>query len=167
MPVTTLGPGTPEVIPVTPTTVRALTDALPPTMTDGREDGGWSARDIVAHLLDRWDTQAERISRILDESHPLIVDEDEVAGLEASGYRLRPIEWLLDEFSHKRGEWGPTLRSIGDQDLARTAQHSVAGAFTLAEMLNHVAYHDLMHIEQIAATLARVPNAGRGVFGVF
>lgn len=167
MTLTTLEPGTVEVITVAPNALRALTDALPQRMMDAHEDGDWSARDIVAHLLDRWDTQAERIRRILDESHPLIMDEDEVAGLEASGYRTRPIEWLLDEFSDKRGEWGPTLRSIGDKDLARTAQHSVAGKFTLAEMLNHVAYHDLTHIEQIARTLARVPNAGRGVFGVF
>jgi hypothetical protein len=53
MPLTALEPGTLEVITVTPTTVRALTDALPLTMTDAHEDGGWSARDIVAHLLDR------------------------------------------------------------------------------------------------------------------
>jgi hypothetical protein len=108
-----------------------------------------------------------RIKRILDEAHPLIMDEDEAAGLQASGYRERPFEWLLDEFSCRRGEFEKTIWSIREEDLARTAQHSVAGSFTLAELLNHVAYHDLTRIEQIAATLARVPNAGRGAFGVF
>ena len=166
MPIT-LEPGTLEVITTTPTAVRALTDALPDAMVDARSGDGWSAREIVAHLLDRWNTQMERTRRILNESDPLILDEDETASLEVSGYRERPMMWLLDEFSRARGGFEQTIWSIRDEDLARTARHSVAGPFTLADMLNHVAYHDLLHVQQIAGTLALVPNAGRGASGMF
>ena len=60
-----------------------------------------------------------------------------------------------------------TFLGLTAADLARTGRHSAAGPITMAEMLNHVAYHDLLHVQQIAATLARVPNAGRGAFGMF
>ena len=163
----TLEPGTLEVIASTPSALRALTASLPEVTVEARDGEGWSAHDVVAHLLDRWGTQMGRVHKMLAEKHPTILDEDEVAGLEASGLRLRPLASLLDEFELARSVETAMLRGLSASDLARTGQHSVAGPFTIAEMLNHTAYHDLLHIQQIAATLALVPNAGRGAFGVF
>lgn len=164
---TTLEPGTFEVIAGTASVLRALTASLPEVMVDAREGEGWSARDIVAHLLDRWPSQRGRVRLMLTEAHPTLHDEDEVAGLEASGLRQRPLAWLLDEFERARAAEEATLRALTASDLARPGQHSVAGPITIAELLNHVAYHDLLHVQQIAGTLARVPNAGRGAFGMF
>jgi hypothetical protein len=163
----TLEPGTLEVITGTPAVLRALTASLPEAATDARDGEAWSTCDIVAHLLDRWRSQSGRLRRMLAEDNPVILDEDEVAGLEASGLRQRPIAWLLDEFERARATEAPILARLSAADLARPGQHSVAGPITIAELLNHVAYHDLLHIEQIAATLALVPNAGRGPFGMF
>lgn len=166
MPVT-LEPGTLEVIASTPTVLRALTATLPEAIVEACEDDGWSARDVVAHLLDRWPSQRDRVEKMLAEANPVILDEDEVAGLEGSGLRQRPLAWLLGEFERTRAAEADAFRGLTTSDLARTGQHSVAGPITVAELLNHVAYHDLLHVQQIAATLARVPNAGRGAFGVF
>ncbi len=74
---------------------------------------------------------------------------------------------LLDEFERARAAEAATFRGLSASDLARTGRHSVAGPITIAELLNHVAYHDLLHVQQIAGTLALVPNAGRGAFGMF
>ncbi len=164
---TTLEPGTLEVIASTPSVLRALTATLPEFATDERDGEAWSARDVVAHLLDRWPSQRDRVQKMLAEAHPTILDEDEVAGLEASGLRQRPLVWLLDEFERVRAAEAATFRALSVVDLARTGQHSAAGPITVAELLNHVAYHDLLHVQQIAATLALVPNAGRGGFGMF
>lgn len=163
----TLEPGTLEVIASTPSVLRALTASLPAAAIDARDGEGWSARDVVGHLLDRWPSQRGRVQKMLAEAHPVILDEDEVAGLEASGLRQRPLAWLLDEFERARAAEAATFRALTASDLARTGQHSAAGPITIAELLNHVAYHDLLHIQQIAATLALVPNAGRGAFGMF
>ncbi|MBM4410549.1 MAG: DinB family protein [Chloroflexi bacterium] len=166
MPIT-LGPGTLEVIASTPAVLRALTASLPEAIVEARDGDGWSARDIVAHLLDRWPSQRDRVEKMLAEANPVILDEPEVAGLEASGLRHRPLMWLLDEFERTRAAEADAFRGLSASDLARPGQHSVAGPITIAELLNHVAYHDLLHVQQIAATLARVPNAGRGAFGMF
>lgn len=164
---TTLEPGTLEVIASTASVLRALTAGLPAAILDARDGEGWSARDVVAHLLDRWPSQRARVQKMLAEVNPIILDEDEVTGLEASGLRNRPLAWLLDEFERARAAESATFRGLSASDLARTGQHSVAGPITVAELLNHVAYHDLLHVQQIAGTLALVPNAGRGPFGVF
>ncbi|RJQ10338.1 MAG: hypothetical protein C4558_04875 [Dehalococcoidia bacterium] len=163
----TLEPGTLEVIASTPAVLRALTAGLPDAIIEARDGDNWSARDIVAHLLDRWPSQRARVRLMLAEVNPIILDEDEVAGLEASGLRQRPLAWLLDEFERARAAEAAAFRALSAADLARTGQHSVAGPITIAELLNHVAYHDLLHVQQIAGTLALVPNAGRGGFGVF
>lgn len=163
----TLEPGTLEVIASTPAVLRALTASLPEATVEARDGEGWSARDVVAHLLDRWPSQRGRVQKMLAEANPAILDEDELAGLEASGLRQRPLAWLLDEFERARAAEAATFRALTAADLARTGQHSAAGAITIAELLNHVAYHDLLHVQQIAGTLALVPNAGRGAFGVF
>lgn len=164
---TTLEPGTLDVIASTPAVLHALTASLPEAILDARDGEGWSARDIVAHLLDRWPSQRGRVRLMLAEANPIILDEPEVAGLEASGLRQRPLAWLLDEFERVRAAEVATFRGLSASDLARTGQHSVAGPITIAELLNHVAYHDLLHVQQIAGTLALVPNAGRGAFGMF
>lgn len=164
---TTLEPGTIEVIGSTPSVLRALTASLPDAILDARDGEGWSARDIVAHLLDRWPSQRTRVHKMLAEANPIILDEPEVAGLEASGLRERPLAWLLGEFERARAAEAASFRALTASDLARPGQHSVAGPITIAELLNHVAYHDLLHVQQIAATLALVPNAGRGAFGMF
>lgn len=164
---TTLEPGTLEVIARTPAVLRALTGGLPEAIVETRDGDGWSARDIVAHLLDRWPSQCGRVRLMLAEVDPVILDEDEIAGLKASGLAQRPLPWLLDEIERTRAAEADTFRTLTTADLARTGRHSAAGPITMAEMLNHVAYHDLVHIQQIAATLARVPNAGRGAFGMF
>ncbi len=163
----TLQPGTLEVIASTPAVLRALTATLPEVTIEAREGEGWLARDVVAHLLDRWPSQRGRVQKMLAEVNPAILDENEVAGLEASGLRQRPLAWLLDEFERARAAEAATFRALTETDFARTGRHSVAGPITIAELLNHVAYHDLLHIQQIAGTLALVPNAGRGTFGMF
>ena len=164
---TTIEPGTLEVIAGTPAVLRALTARLPEAAVDARDGEGWSARDVVAHLLDRWPSQRGRVQKMLTEANPVILDEPEVAGLEASGLRERPLTWLLDEFERARAAEAVAFRALSASDLARPGQHSVAGPITIAELLNHVAYHDLTHVQQIAGTLALVPNAGRGAFGMF
>jgi len=164
---TTLQPGTLDIIVRTPAVLRALTAGLPDAVVEARNGEGWSARDAVAHLLDRWPSQCGRVRRMLAEVDPVILDEDEIAGLKASRLNERPLAWLLDEFERARAAEAATFSALTAADLARTAQHSVAGPFTLAELLNHIAYHDLLHVQQVAGALARVPDAGRGAFGVF
>jgi hypothetical protein len=55
--ITRLQPGTIQVLARTPEVLGALTFGLSETLVDSHADGEWSARDVVAHILDRWPSQ--------------------------------------------------------------------------------------------------------------
>ena len=81
-----------------------MTRGLSDDVLDYCEEGEWSVRDILAHLLDRRRYQRERIELMLTEQHPSFPDVDEVGSLEESRYRTRPVDWLLDELERGRAE---------------------------------------------------------------
>jgi len=168
MTTTTLTPMTLPTLAATPVLLRALLGGLPEAVAnDARDPGGWSVRDCLAHLLDRAPMQRRRVEAMLTEQHPTLMNEDETASLEASGFRLLPVPVLLDRFEALRVADVERYRGLTAADLARTGEHSVAGLTTVAEMLNHVAYHDLDHLRQAAATLATVAHEGRGAMQIF
>lgn len=159
---TALSPATLATIASTPVTLRALLGGLPVEAFEARDEGGWSALDVVAHLLDRRRAQRQRVEVMLAEERPLLPDEDERVTLEASGFRARPLGSLLIDFERQRREDVERYRALTAADLARVGMHSVAGEVTLGEMLNHVAYHDLAHLRQAAATLGAIAHEARG-----
>lgn len=151
-------------IAATPATLRALLGGLPDSVTlEVRDEGGWSTRDVVAHLLDRWKTQWERVDAMLAEERPALANHDETASLDRSGYRQKPLGSLLLDLERARRQALPRYQSLAGEQLARTGEHSAAGPVSVAEMLNHIAYHDLDHLRQIASLLASVAHEGRGV----
>jgi uncharacterized damage-inducible protein DinB len=46
--------------------------------------------------------------------------------------------------------------------LGRVGIHSLAGEVTVANILNHAAYHDAQHIGQIARLIEVAAHEGRG-----
>ncbi|MDA0271072.1 MAG: DinB family protein [Chloroflexi bacterium] len=165
---TTLTPVTLDILAGTPSALRGMLGGLSEAgANDLRDAGGWSVRDCVAHLLDRAPMQRRRVEAMLGEQHPTLMNEDETASLEASGYRLLPLAILLDRFEALRVVDVQRYRGLTAADFARTGEHSVAGPTTVAEMLNHIAYHDLDHLRQAAATLAGAAHEGRGAMQIF
>ena len=69
---------------------------------------------------------------------------------------------LLDEYAVARGEAMQWLRELTPEQTGRTGRHQVAGSITVANVLHHVAYHDLAHIEQIARLLYAPVEERRG-----
>ncbi|HEY8172536.1 MAG TPA: hypothetical protein VIH21_05565, partial [Dehalococcoidia bacterium] len=54
------------------------------------------------------------------------------------------------------------VRSLTAADLVRAGEHDVAGTITPSDIIHQWAYHDLMHVRQIAEMLqaALVPGMG-------
>jgi len=61
-----------------------------------------------------------------------------------------------------RGEAMEMVRGLEPEQLGRTGRHEVAGTITIEGILHHVAYHDLLHIAQIAKLLSLPLDARRG-----
>ena len=134
--------------------MRALLRAVPQDVVKAPADEGWSPKDVVAHLLANhpW-AMVDRVRLILDTDDPPIPDINEQTTLDSSGLRPKPLDELLDELQRLRAEVVAWLRELTPEQLARTGQHEVAGKISIADLLHHLAYHDLLHVEQAARVL--------------
>jgi hypothetical protein len=142
------------VLDSTPGVLRTLFASTPETAALAPVDDGWSARDSLAHIVDtEQGVLAVRVRRMIEENVPYILSIDAPARLAEGGYHSRAIGSLLDELDGLRGKHVSWLRGLSEDDLARPGEHDEAGRITVSDVIHQWAYHDLMHIRQIAAML--------------
>ncbi len=156
-----------EILAAMPRTLRALLASLPLEVLESPDDGGWSAHDVVAHLVDRGRIQRERVDRLLATPGAAIEDRDEQESLEASGLRGVPLAELLDTFERERAGDVALYSRLRSFELEPRGPHLVAGEISVANLVNQAAYHDTGHLAQIAVAIGRSPGAGRGAFVLF
>jgi hypothetical protein len=140
----------------TPRVVRALLDDLPDTWLDTPDtEDGWTARDVVGHLisaeLDDW---IPRIEVILEHGTERPFEPfDRFAHVERD--RDVPLSELLDTFEGLRADNLARLAElVGEDDLDRMGIHPEFGEVTLRQHLATWTVHDLDHVAQIYSALA-------------
>jgi hypothetical protein len=152
----------------TPATLRALLGGLPEVAVSTPGEEGWSAKDVVAHLVSlHGPTLVDRITPILERDEPPIANADEEAILESSGLRGKPLAELLDRLERNRNEAVAWLGGLSDEQLRRAGIHSSVGRITVADLVHHKAWHDLLHIEQACRLIATPLDERRGAMRVF
>lgn len=168
MSTTTLAPGALEILRGTPRVLATLLAALPDTAVTTQGEEGWSPKDIAAHLASlTGPTFVDRVTLMLEQDDPAIPGVDEHETLDRSGLRDKPLNQLLDDFAREREEAVAWASKISAADLARTGTHPIAGPLTVAEVINHKAWHDLLHVRQVTALIAAPLDEGRGGMRVF
>ncbi len=153
-PITPIDPAALAILNTTPALLRELLAGQPEdALTDPRDDG-WSVRDALGHIVDaECGIISTRIHRILDEQRPFIRSIDAPARLIEGGYGERTVSSLLDELTERRREHVAWLRTLDATHLAAAGDHDEAGEITVGNIVHQWAYHDLMHIKQIASML--------------
>jgi len=151
-----------QVLEATPKLVRDLLAWVATTATETPVDGGWSAKDALAHLVDVDDVISERIRRIVYEDRPFIHSIDPPARLQERGLREQSMSGLLETFAARRLVHLDVIRSLTLDQLARVGEHDEAGEITAANLVWQWAYHDLMHVEQIAKIMQAALLPGMG-----
>lgn len=141
-----------EVIDATASLLNALLGNLPVEVPEVPLDGGWSMKDVVAHLLvtDRLGAIG-RIQRILAQEAPVLPAFDEETELEKSGLRDEPLSALLKRLTETRRENVELLRALAAPALLRSGRHSEVGVVTVSDLIFHAAYHDASHMRQMAS----------------
>jgi hypothetical protein len=87
--------------------------------------------------------------------------------MDVKPYRSRALAELLSDFERGRAEAVALLRALTPDQLALRGVHPGVGELTIAEVIHHVAFHDLLHVSQ-AAQLAMSPlEPLRGAMRVF
>ena len=161
-----LAPGALAVLASTPAVFEALFAGQPKDALDRPGDEGWSPKDVLAHLISiQGPALVDRVTAMLDSELPLLPDADEHRLLEASGLRGRPERELLRMFSERRAQAMSLLERLRPEDLRRRGRHELAGEVSVADVIHHMAYHDLLHIAQASDLLAEPIRRRRGAMG--
>jgi hypothetical protein len=127
------------------------------------EPGGWSARDVLAHIRACDRTWGGYIERILDEDHPSFRAESPRSTIHRTDFLELPFAASLDAFRSDRARLTAVLRAVDADAFARTATVTipargiaVRSAFYYADRL---AAHEGEHVRQIEGGM---PTGSRG-----
>lgn len=104
----------------------------------------------------------ERARRALTEDAPTFAWYDEEGELAASGLRGRPAAELIAILEGERAAHPALGAELSAADLGRSGVHAEVGEVRVAELLHQAAYHDSLHIAQIASLLSGSFVGGRG-----
>jgi hypothetical protein len=125
----------------------------------------WSANECVGHLIEAERRGfAGRIRRIIAAAHgdrpdlpPDLESWDPPAVAAARRDHLREPRELVDEFLGLRADGVALVRTLTEDDLARSGLHPDVGPLRVDELLGEWVHHDRNHIRQLlAVTQARV-----------
>ena len=118
-------------------------------------EGGWSVRQIVHHVADSHLNSYVRLKLALTEDVPTIkpYDQDLWASLPDSRQTPVEISLLLLDALHRR--WVTLLRSMSEEQFARTFRHPEMGLQPLDRVLGLYAWHGRHHTAQIVSLRQR------------
>ena len=139
--------------------VRSITEGVSgEAMEATSAPGEWSARHVLSHLYDTDLIYGVRVRMIVTEDRPKIAGYDQDLWIDRFG--------LLDETGRQtylRWRWLRSsnvrmFRSLTPDELKKVGLHSERGEESADLMIRLLAGHDLIHIDQLAESLADVPR---------
>jgi len=111
--------------------------------------GKWSVLEVVRHLSDSEIVTGYRIRLILAEDSPAIPGYDQDAWARNLRYREADLEASLRELEALRAGNLALLRTLDEEEWARSGRHSERGEESVRQLFRLVAAHDLVHRRQI------------------
>ncbi len=129
--------GASDVLRATPGVLELLAGALREDLAETPADADWSPRDL---------------------------DEE---ALRDSNLRLLPIGVLVSKLADMRKENVAWLAGLAPEAFSRTGRHSEVGKVRGEEFLFHAAYHDSLHISQLARMVGVQFDPPRGALKAY
>ncbi|HET7552741.1 MAG TPA: putative metal-dependent hydrolase [Gemmatimonadaceae bacterium] len=118
--------------------------------------GGWTVHQLVHHVPDSHVNAYTRFKLALTEDEPTIKPYDEAAWAELADSAACVPEVSLDLLEALHRRWVALLRSLGNDDFARTLRHPEHGrTFTLDQMLAMYGWHSEHHLAHITRLIER------------
>ncbi len=111
----------------------------------------WSIAEVLEHLSHiEGHCFRARLDQILSENAPVFPDYDQDAYYRAGAYSGRDAEESFAHWEEQREDNLAVLTELDPIVLPRKGTHALRGEFTLEQLLNAWAFHDLSHIRQLA-----------------
>lgn len=126
-----------------------LVRALPgERLAAGPADGGWSAREVLAHLADFELMAGVRLRAVVTLDRPALATYDQEACTARFG-ALESVEEALERWLVNRRANLRLLAALGPADWQRTGVHHERGEEPLARTVAMLLRHDRAHLEQM------------------
>lgn len=147
--------GVADVLARTPGIVRARLEGTPDDVLTRPLDGGWSPRDVIAHLIDVEDAVFRtRIQRMLTEDEPQFTSIDPTQRLIDGRYRRQGVDALAAELAERRRRSVAFVAALPVEHLDRFGgMDGEPNALTVRSLLQYWVYHDHNHLRQICTML--------------
>jgi hypothetical protein len=112
-------------------------------------DGGWTVRQLVAHLADSHMMAFLRVRMALTEDWPTVPDYSEQAFAELHDALAAPVEWSLELIESLHARWVMLLQSLTPAQLQRGFRHAVRGPQSIETATLIYAWHCRHHVAHI------------------
>lgn len=112
-------------------------------------NGGWSIRQIMAHVADSELVGGHRIRLVIAEDNPTLTAFDQDAWTRRLGYQTRKPKDSLESFRRLRRDNFELLRGVAEEDFARSGNHAENGTMTLRGLVEGYARHAESHAAQM------------------
>lgn len=146
-----------EEIAQTPTRFRAAVLGLSEEQLDTPyREGGWTVRQLAHHVPDSHMNAYVRFKLGLTEDNPSIKTYDEALWAELQDTRATPVATSLTLLDVLHERWVNLLRSLTDEQWARTIQHPEWGRLPLGTMLGLYAWHGRHHTAHVTRLRERM-----------
>lgn len=138
-----------QILRKTPDSLRLLLDAVNMEALTQKKESQWSPREILIHLIDTEFAYGFRYRAIMGQENAEVSSYDQEAWAKSFSYGDLDGTQLIRAFTPLRRVNLELLQSVDPKMFERTAKHPEYGNICVADMIPHIAAHDLKHLEQI------------------
>jgi DinB superfamily len=112
----------------------------------------WTIRQQVHHLTDAELNLVSRMKKIIAEDNPLLIAFDQDKWADSFLYTKTSVEDSIALFYTLRASMTPILKSLKENDFARTGVHNQTGKVTMMGVLEYTVEHFEHHLKAIEKT---------------
>jgi FMN phosphatase YigB (HAD superfamily) len=114
----------------------------------------WSPGEVLCHLRDV-DTEVNlpRLHKVIHERNPFLPGQDTDPWANIRDYLHQDGMQALKEFTASRQELLGLLEKLKPSEWDHRARHAIFGPMRLRELVNIIAGHDILHIQQVYKAL--------------
>lgn len=140
----------------TPRLIAALVQGVPDARLGQRPlPDKWSVGEIIAHLAEDELVTSWRYRQMIENSGCALASFDQDQWARLGNYRSWKPEEALDMFRLLRDANVRMLRNLSSDEWDRFGVHAERGRISMRDLAQHMAGHDMNHVDQIRNILGR------------
>jgi hypothetical protein len=114
----------------------------------------WSAGEVLCHLRDvDHEVNLPRLFKVINERNPFLAGQDTDPWAEERQYCQQDGLRALEDFINARLDVLRLLEDLPAESWERRARHAIFGPTRLRELVNIIAGHDILHVQQVYKVL--------------